>query len=122
MGFMACSKRNTFKCAARVRRTGKCRGGSALRRQLEEYGMISSMSDKGNCYDNAVVQGFFSSLKHEWLTNVIHLTREGMIKDVNDYIRYHIGSRLHSHLGYKIPKGYENSQINVCNSTNLEQF
>ena len=59
------------------------------RKQLESYGMRSSMSGKGNCYDNAVVERFFASLKHEWLTNVIHLTREGMINDVNDYIRYY---------------------------------
>ncbi len=51
--------------------------------------MVSSMSGKGNCYDNAVVERFFGSLKHEWLINVVHLTREGMIKDVNDYIRYY---------------------------------
>ncbi len=87
----------------------------AYRKQLEDYQMISSMSGKGNCYDNAVVERFFGSLKYEWLTNVIHLTREGMIKDVNDYIRYYNGTRLHSTLGYKTPNEYENSQINVCN-------
>ena len=38
-----------------------------------------------------------------------------MIKDVNDYIPYYIGAGLHSILGYKTPKEYENSQINVCN-------
>ncbi len=38
-----------------------------------------------------------------------------MIKDVNVYIRYYNGTRLHSTLGYKTPNEYENSQINVCN-------
>lgn len=42
----------------------------AYRKQLEGYNMISSMSGKGNCYDNAVVERFFGSLKYEWLTNV----------------------------------------------------
>jgi putative transposase len=60
---------------------------------------------------NAVVERFFGSLKHEWLINVIHLTREGMIKDVNDYIRFYNGTRLHSTLGYKTPNEYENSQM-----------
>ncbi len=69
--------------------------------------MVSSMSGKGNCYDNAVVEHFFGSLKHEWLINVIHLTRESMIKDVNDYIRYYNGTRLHSTLEYKAPNEYE---------------
>jgi len=87
----------------------------AYRKLLEDYDMVSSMSGKGNCYDNAVVERFFGSLKHEWLTNVIHLTREGMINDVNNYIRYYNGTRLHSTLGYETPNEYENSQINVCN-------
>jgi putative transposase len=73
----------------------------AYRKQRKDYQMISSMSGKGNCYDNAVVERFFGSLKHGWLTNVIHLTREGMIKDVNDYFRYYNGTRLHSTLGLK---------------------
>ena len=87
----------------------------AYRKQLKNYGMINSMSGKGNCYDNAVVERFFGSLKHEWLTNVIHLTRDGMINDVNGYIRYYNGTRLHSTLGYKTPNEYENPLINVFN-------
>lgn len=87
----------------------------AYRNQLSAYGMRSSMSGKGNCYDNAVVERFFGSLKYEWLANVIHLTREGIINDVNQYIRYYNGVRLHSTLGYISPNEYENSQINVCN-------
>ena len=39
----------------------------AYRSQLAAYGMKSSMSGKGNCYDNAVVERFFGSLKYEWL-------------------------------------------------------
>ncbi len=50
--------------------------------------MQSSMSGKGNCYDNAIVERFFGSLKYESLANVIHLTRDGIINDVNKYIRY----------------------------------
>ncbi len=81
----------------------------AYRKQLADYGMQSSMSGKGNCYDNAVVERFFGSLKYEWLANVIHLTREGIINDVNHYIRYYNGTRLHSTLGYETPNAYENS-------------
>lgn len=73
------------------------------------------MSGKGNCYDNAVVERFFGSSKYEWLANVIHQTREGIINDVNKYIRYYNGARLHSTLGYISPNEYEKSQINVCN-------
>ena len=84
-------------------------------KQLKIYGMVSSMSGKGNCYDNAVVERFFDSLKYEWLTNVIHLTRDSMTNDVNDYIRYYNGARLHSTLGYKTPNEYENTLIKVFN-------
>lgn len=87
----------------------------AYRMQLTKYGMQSSMSGKGNCYDNAVVERFFGSLKYEWLANVIHLTRDGIINDVNKYIRYYNGTRLHSTLDYVSPNEYENSLVNVCN-------
>ena len=46
---------------------------------------------------------------------VIHLTREGIINDVNKYIRYYNGSRLHATLDYQTQNEYENPQINVCN-------
>ena len=87
----------------------------AYRKQLDDYAMRSSMSSKGNCYDNAVVERFFGSLKYEWLANVIHLTREGIINDVNQYIGYYNCTRLHATLGYQTPNEYENSQIKVCN-------
>lgn len=83
------------------------------RKLLVQHGMISSMSGKGNCYDNAVVERFFGSLKHEWLASVHHATRETMKADVNNYIRYYNGMRLHSTLGYQTPIGYENSQVKV---------
>jgi putative transposase len=87
----------------------------AYREKLAKYGMQSSMSGKGNCYDNAVVERFFGSLKHEWLANVTHLTRDGITNDVNKYIRYYNGTRMHSTLDYVSPNEYENSLINVCN-------
>ena len=87
----------------------------AYRKQLDDYGMKSSMSGKGNCYDNAVVERFFGSLKYEWLANVIHLIRDAIINDVNQYIFYYNGTRLHATLDYQTPNEYENSQINVCN-------
>ena len=77
--------------------------------------MQSSMNGRGNCYENAVVEGLFDSLKYERLANVMHLTRKEITYDVNNYIRYYNGSKLHVTLGYQTPNEYENSQINVCN-------
>jgi putative transposase len=78
------------------------------RKPLENYAMQSSMNVKGNCYDNAVVERFFGSLKYEWLANVIHLTRDGIINDVDQYIRYYNGTRLYATLDYKTSNEYEN--------------
>ncbi len=79
----------------------------AYRKQLFKYGMRSSMSGKVNCHDSAVFERFFGSLKYEWLANVVHLTREGIVTDVNEYIRYYNGARLHSALGYASPNEHE---------------
>lgn len=65
------------------------------------------MSGKGACWDNAVVERFFGSLKHEWLNNVIHIERQSMKSDVDVYIRYYNHRRLHSTLGDMTPVEYE---------------
>ena len=45
------------------------------RNLLASYGMRASMGDVGACWDNAVVERFFGSLKHDWLLKVSQLTR-----------------------------------------------
>ena len=65
------------------------------------------MSGKGACWDNAVVERFFGSLKNEWLLKVTHLTRESMKIDVQKYIRYYNHERLHTTLGDLTPVAYE---------------
>ena len=74
---------------------------------LKKHGIIASMSSVGACLDNAVVERFFGSLKHEWLLNVTHLTRESMKQDVEEYIRYYNHERLHTTLGDLTPINYE---------------
>ena len=81
---------------------------------LKNNSMIASMSGKGACLDNAVVERFFGSLKNEWLFNIYHLTRDGMKKDVEAYIRYYNGIRLHTTIGDVSPIEFENSKTNVC--------
>ncbi|MFT6907360.1 MAG: putative transposase [Oleiphilaceae bacterium] len=85
------------------------------REQFDDHGIKSAMIGKGNCYDNAVVERFFGGSKYEWLANVIHLTREGITTDVNQYINHNNGIKLHATLDYQIPNEYKNSQIKVCN-------
>jgi putative transposase len=75
---------------------------------LRQYGMIASMSRKGNCWDNAPVERFFSSLKREWTGDQLYRTRQAAITDVREYVAvYYNSKRLHSTLGYKTPLDYE---------------
>ena len=77
---------------------------------LEEYGMVCSMSRKGDCWDNAVVESFFHSLKTEWTTDIIYQTRDEARNDVIKYIEMFYNShRLHSFLGYKNPNAFESN-------------
>ena len=75
---------------------------------LQEHGIIPSMSRKGNCWDNAVIERFFHSLKGERTNHRRYLTREDARQDVINYIEMFYNSRrLHSYLGYVSPVEYE---------------
>ena len=75
---------------------------------LQEHGMIPSMSRKGDCWDNAVIERFFRSLKSERTNHRRYLTREAAKQDVINYIEMFYNSRrLHSYLGYVSPVEYE---------------
>ena len=75
---------------------------------LEQLNIRASMGDVGACWDNAVVERFFGSLKHDWLFKVPQTTREHMIKDVTAYMRYYNVERLHTSNGDMSPIEYEN--------------
>lgn len=76
---------------------------------LKSYGMRASMGDVGACWDNAVVERFFGSLKHDWLFKVHQPTREHMLRDVTAYMRYYNFARLHSANDDLSPIEFENS-------------
>ena len=67
------------------------------------------MGDVGVCWDNAVVERFFGSLKHNWILKVPQSTRQFMKKDVAEYMRYYSLPRLHSDNGDLSQVAYENS-------------
>ena len=71
------------------------------------------MGDVGACWDNAVVERFFGSLKHDWILKVAQLTREHMKLDVAKYIRYYNNDRLHTANGDMSPVKYELSQLKM---------
>jgi putative transposase len=67
-----------------------------------------SMSRRGNCWDNAVAESFFSSLKKERIRKRIYKTRDLAKADVFDYIEvFYNRTRRHSHLGGVSPEAFE---------------
>ena len=75
---------------------------------LNQEGIVVSMSRKGNCWDNAVMERFFGSLKSECTDHQKYLTQEEAKQDVIDYIEmFYNSQRLHSSLGYVSPLQYE---------------
>ncbi len=80
-------------------------------KQLNQYGMVASMSRKGNCWDNAPTERFFRSLKTERLDDLRFSTRQSARLEIVDYITYYNYLRLHSTLGYLSPMAYEREQM-----------
>lgn len=75
---------------------------------LKQHGMRSSMSAKGDCYDNAVMESFYHSLKNELVYHERYLTRDEAKRSIFDYIEvFYNRQRLHSTLGYQTPVEYE---------------
>ena len=74
------------------------------------------MGDVGACWDNAVVERFFGSLKHDWILKVAQPTQDHMKQDVADYIRYYNNDRLYTTNGDMSPVKYELSQLKVSSS------
>lgn len=76
---------------------------------LDLFGMSCSMSRKGNCWDNACMERFFSSLKSEWVGDRIYPTHEAATTAIFEYIEgFYNSKRRHQALGYKTPIQYEN--------------
>jgi transposase InsO family protein len=72
-----------------------------------------SMSGKGNCYDNAVMESFFGTLKKEWVHYQKYQTRSQARTDIFRYIEgFYNTVRLHSSLGYLSPNDFETKYHN----------
>lgn len=85
---------------------------AAFRRLLKIYGITQSMSRKADCWDNAVAERFFRSLKSELTNWKKYKTREQLSKEVFRYIElFYNTRRLHSYLGYKTPMAFEQALI-----------
>jgi putative transposase len=75
---------------------------------LAEHGVVCSMSRSGNCWDNAAMESFFSTMKTERTSRKVYRTRDAARADVFDYIeRFYNQRRRHSTLDYLSPLDFE---------------
>ncbi|HVA75363.1 MAG TPA: IS3 family transposase [Acidimicrobiales bacterium] len=77
--------------------------------RLVELGMVPSMSRKGNCWDNAVAESFWATVKRELVNTREWATRAELEMALFDYIEvFYNRKRLHSTLDYLTPEEYDN--------------
>ena len=80
----------------------------AFGRMLKAHGIVASMSRRADCYDNAVMESFYATLKKELISFADYATREEARKAIFEYIEvYYNRSRRHSTLGHMTPEEFE---------------
>ncbi len=78
------------------------------RRLLAAHGMIPSMSRKRDCWDNAVTESFFATLKNELTWGRVFHTRDEARREIFEYIEaFYNRQRIHQTLGYRTPVAFE---------------
>lgn len=83
-------------------------GSDSWKRFCRDHGLATSMSRRGNCYDNAVVESFNSTLKKEKIKKKIYRTREEARTEIFEYIElFYNPKRRHSYIGYQSPDEFE---------------
>lgn len=80
----------------------------AYRASLRRKGFIASMSRTGDCWDNAVAESFFATIKAELIDDACFATRAAAVAAIADYIEcFYNPQRRHSHLGFFSPTEFE---------------
>jgi len=87
----------------------------AYRAVLREHGIVCSMSRRGNCWDNAVVESFFATLKTELIHRRSWPTRRAVTTAITEYIEvFYNRHRVHSFLAYHSPADYEEERARTA--------
>lgn len=90
---------------------------AAYQQRLRDHGLIPSMSRAGDCWDNAVVESFFATLKRELVHGVRWTTRaegrQALARYIDQWYNHH---RRHSALGYLSPIAYERQRARLCSA------
>lgn len=77
-------------------------------RRLAQHGIVGSMSRRGNCWDNAVAESFFATIKVELVHEAAWATRAAARAELVEYLEvFYNGQRRHSALGYLSPRAFE---------------
>lgn len=91
---------------------GRQYASGIYRQTLAAHGLLASMGRTGNCYDNAHIESFWSSLKHELIYRQRFATKADARRAIFDYIEtFYNRRRLHSSIGYQSPLDFE-AQLN----------
>ena len=105
---MACRRRKPSKPVVVHSDRGTQFANHAFRAELKRHGLVASMSRKGNCYDNAFIESFWSSMKLELIKRTRFGTRDEARTAIFHYIEsFYNRERLHSSLGYLSPLAFE---------------
>lgn len=78
------------------------------REKMQRHRLRASMSRKGDCYDNAVAESFFSTLKNELVSGNVFESRGQARSEIFEYIEcFYNRRRIHQSLGYRTPEAME---------------
>jgi putative transposase len=87
----------------------------AYQKLLTSHGFVLSMSGKGNCYDNAMVETVFKTLKSELIWRTVYKTRNQAEIEITQYIEgFYNPRRRHSALGYQSPIQFEATPLRMA--------
>jgi putative transposase len=90
---------------------GRQFASAAYRHLIAQHGLTASMARKGNCYDNAFIESFWSTLKYELVYHHRFVTLTEARTAIFDYIEtFYNRTRLHSSLDYQSPINFESKQ------------
>ena len=102
--------RNRMPCKGLIHHSdrGSQYASDDYRKALSAAGIDRSMSRKGDCWDNAVAESFFSTIKTELIHEADFLDRASAAADIDEYIRvFYNHQRRHSHNSYVSPVEFE---------------
>ena len=76
------------------------------RNKLKDNNILQSMSRKGNCHDNSVMENFFGLMKQEMYYDYVYYSFDSLKRAVSQYIHYYNNYRIKKNLGWQSPVKY----------------